>query len=86
MLIQGSVGDLRRYAEGLGFRPDPDGYVSACHLCGAIRTWLYLHFSDERRPSELAPRFFYEEMARLSSRSNRDADSAGEEATTRTPR
>jgi hypothetical protein len=65
MLVQGTVGDLRRFAEGLGFRPDRGGYVSACHLCGVIRTWLYHHLPRERRPEELAPGFFYEEMGRL---------------------
>jgi hypothetical protein len=65
MLVQGTLGDLRRYAEELGFRPDPGGYVSACHLCGAIRAWLYHHSSRERRPVELTPGFFYKEMKRL---------------------
>lgn len=78
MLVQGTVGDLRRFAEGLGFQPDQEGYVSACHLCGHIRTWLYNHLSEDRRPVELAPAFFYKEMARLFSLSTGDSDSAGE--------
>ena len=64
MLVKGKLGDLSRFAEGLGFRSDPEGYVSACHLCGHIRTWLYHHFPEENRPTELAPKFFYEEMGR----------------------
>ncbi len=63
--MQGRFGDLRRFAEGLGYRTDREGYVSACHLCGHIRTWLYHHLSVEDRPVELAPGFFYEEMGRL---------------------
>jgi hypothetical protein len=64
MLVEGTVGDLRRFAEGLGFSQNREGYVSACHLCGDIRTWLYHHFPYEKRPAELAPGFFYEEMGR----------------------
>jgi len=64
LLVEGTVGDLRRFAERLGFPPDPEGYVSACHLCGHIRTWLYHHFPEGKRPAELAPGFFYEEMGR----------------------
>ncbi len=78
MLVRGTVADLRGFAEGLGFRPDREGYVSACHLCGHIRTWLYHHLSGARRPEELAPGFFYEEMGRLFSLSNTDSDSASE--------
>ena len=66
MLVQGSLGDLMRYAQGIGFTPDPEGYVFHCHLCGHIRTWLYHHLPWNQRPSELAPAFFYEELARLS--------------------
>jgi Radical SAM superfamily len=65
MLLEGTVGDLRRFAERLGFCPDPEGYVSACHLCGHIRTWLYRGLPEAKRPLELAPGFFYEEMGRL---------------------
>jgi hypothetical protein len=65
MLVQGTVGALHLFAEGLGFRPARDGYVSACHLCGHIRTWLYHRLPEEKRPAELAPGFFYEEMGRL---------------------
>jgi hypothetical protein len=78
MLVQGTVGDLRRFAEGLGFRADPEGYVSACHLCGHVRTWLYHHMSGERRPAELAPGFFYEEMGRLFSGADSDPEPASE--------
>jgi hypothetical protein len=78
MLVQRSLGDLRRHAEGLGFRPDPEGYVSACHLCGAIRTWLYHHLPGDRRPSELAPGFFYEEMGRLFRLSRNDSNNTSE--------
>lgn len=78
MLVGGRVGDLREFAESLGFRPDPEGYVSACHLCGHIRTWLYHHYPERDRPLELAPGFFYEEMARLFSCSSGEWVSTGE--------
>jgi hypothetical protein len=78
MLVEGTVGDLCRFAAPLGFRPDPGGYVSACHLCGHIRTWLYHHFPEERRPAELAPGSFYEEMGRLFRVLNNDSRSAKE--------
>jgi hypothetical protein len=75
MLVDGTVGDLSRFAAALGFRPDPKGYVSACHLCGHIRTWLYHSIPEEERPAELAPGFFYEEMGRLFAVSNIDSGS-----------
>ncbi len=78
MLVGRRVGDLRGFAESLGFRPDSEGYVSACHLCGHIRTWLYHHYAERERPVELAPGFFYEEMARLFSGSSREWVTAGE--------
>jgi hypothetical protein len=78
MLVQGTLGDLRSYAEELGFRPDPGGYVSACHLCGAIRTWLYHHLPGDRRPTELTPGFFYEEMGRLFALSRSHSNAASE--------
>jgi len=62
-LTQGCLGDLLAHAEKLGFVPDPAGYVSACHLCGHIRVWLYHHVSAAERPRELAPAFFYEELS-----------------------
>jgi len=65
MLVQETLGDLARNAEKLGFRENPQGYVSCCHLCGHIRTWLYHHLPPEKRPKELAPSCFYEEMIRL---------------------
>ncbi len=78
MLVQGTLGDLRRFAEGLGYRSDRDGYVSACHLCGHIRTWLYHHWSGDERPRELSPDFFYKEMGRLFSFTNGDPGSGSE--------
>ena len=65
MLIQGALGDLFRFAEVQGFGPDPEGYVSACHLCGHIRTWLYHNMEQEKGLIELAPGVFYEEMRKL---------------------
>jgi len=65
ILTEGCLGDLLEYAEKQGFRPDPDGYVSACHLCGHIRLWLYDHLPPAERPRELAPAFFYEELRPL---------------------
>lgn len=64
-LIRGSLGDLLDRAERLGFQPDPEGYVSACHLCGHIRLWMYRRVAAPERPRELAPAFFYEELAAL---------------------
>lgn len=43
-----------------------------------IRTWLYHHFPGEKRPAELAPGSFYEEMGRLFCVSNSDSDSANQ--------
>ena len=65
MLTQDHLGDLYSHAERQGFLADPKGYISACHLCGHIRTWLYRRIPPEKRPRELAPEFFYEEMSRL---------------------
>ncbi len=62
ILVAGNLGDLFLFAQGKGFRLDPAGYISACHLCGHIRTWLYHHLPAKKRPKELAPNFFYEEM------------------------
>ena len=64
-LIRGSLGALLDHAEKRGFQPDPGGYVSACHLCGQIRLWLYHHLPPADRPRELAPACFYEELAAL---------------------
>lgn len=75
MLAEGTVGDLLLFARGLGFRPDRGGYVSACHLCGHIRTWLHHHLPAQTRPAELAPGFFYEEMGRLFAFSDNDSGS-----------
>jgi hypothetical protein len=85
MLLRGTLGDLRRFAEDLGFRVDPEGYVSACHLCGHIRTWLYHHAPGEGRPGELAPACFYEEMGRLFSRENGDSDATNEHPVPESP-
>ncbi len=65
MLIHGTLGDLFSFSVTQGFTPDIRGYVSACHLCGHIRTWLFVRSTRERRYQELGPSFFYEEMARL---------------------
>jgi hypothetical protein len=65
MLVHGTLGDLLSHAHSIGFRPDPKGYISPCHLCGHIRTWLFHHIPPASRPQELAPSFFYEEMERL---------------------
>jgi hypothetical protein len=62
ILVHGCLGDLLDYAERRGFRSDTAGYVSACHLCGHIRLWLYHHLPPDERPQELAPAFFYEEL------------------------
>ncbi len=66
LLVDGCLGDLYGFAQRLGFPGDPDGYISCCHLCGHIRTWLFHHLPPEERPKELAPAFFYEEMGKIS--------------------
>jgi len=65
ILVSGHLGDLYQFAESMGFMEEPAGYISACHLCGHIRTWLYHQLTEEKKPIELAPRYFYEEMGRL---------------------
>lgn len=65
MLIQGSLGDLNRFAGKKGFKENPKGYVSACHLCGHIRTWLFQETAPDKRYVELAPHSFYEEIRKL---------------------
>lgn len=44
----------------VGFEPDPEGYVSPCHLCMEVRRSLWLD-SPERWP-ELGPDTFYRAM------------------------
>lgn len=39
-LLAGGVGALLEYAQGRGFIPDSEGYVSGCLLCFHIRRWL----------------------------------------------
>ena len=63
MLVSGRLGDLLRFSLDLGFDPDPLGYISPCHLCGHIRTWLFLRSGSKSEYPELGPAFFYEEMA-----------------------
>jgi hypothetical protein len=65
MLVEGGLASLFGSASRQGFLPDPEGYVSACHLCVHLRTWLFCRLPGEQRPKELAPDFFYEEMRRL---------------------
>ena len=65
MLLRGTLGDLYNHALSLGFSPDPVGYISSCHLCGHIRTWIFHRIEPGGKPPELAPAFFYEEMCRL---------------------
>lgn len=65
MLILGTLADLYRHVASQGFRPDPKGYVSACHLCGHLRAFFFRSLPPEQRPLELAPAFFYEEMGPL---------------------
>ncbi len=65
ILAEGNLGGLYSHAEEEGFLPDPEGYISPCHLCGHLRTWLYFRTPPGERPKELVPDFFYEEMSRL---------------------
>jgi len=66
MLVEGKLGDLFRHARQRGFREDPAGYVSCCHLCGHLRLWLYRHVPAAQRPMELAPALFYDRLAEAS--------------------
>jgi hypothetical protein len=57
-LIRDDVRGLLRFAEDLGYRELPDGYVSKCDLCVDIRGFLVTQGDFE----ELAPREFYEHL------------------------
>ncbi len=59
ILINESLDSLYAFASKKGFISDPKGYISPCHLCAHLRTYLF--FSDERY-AELKPDFFYHEM------------------------
>jgi hypothetical protein len=42
-LLSGGPAGLLRYAQALGFTPDPGGYPSGCAFCFRIRHWLCEH-------------------------------------------
>jgi len=58
-LVNGGIRELFNQGVKTEFLPDPQGYVSACHLCLDLR----LHFFFQGKPyEELYPRFFYEDL------------------------
>ncbi len=62
LLTNATLGDLHEYASGLGFRKSQAGYISPCHLCAHMRTFLFFLNGKEIKYPELAPTAFYEEM------------------------
>lgn len=54
--------------EEAGFRPDPEGYLSACHLCQEARLALW----KLGRYEELGPDGFYQELLRESKPKSRE--------------
>jgi len=57
-LLYGRMQALLEFAGDLGYREDPGGYVSKCHLCLDLRKFLI----DKGDFPELAPRQFYEHL------------------------
>ncbi len=43
VVVAGGSYELARRAEEFGFRPQPDGYASKCHLCQHVRQFLFDH-------------------------------------------
>jgi len=56
-LFAHGLGGLLRYTQELGYKPDPDGYVSKCELCFEVRKHLVA--VDSQRHSDLTPVSFY---------------------------
>jgi hypothetical protein len=61
-LVTGGLGALLDHGAALGFVPLATGYVSACHVCLHLRSFLRAH-PDAEPATELAPDFFYEDLA-----------------------
>jgi len=58
LLMREDLPGLLRFAKARGFREDPAGYFSACHLCMEIRRFLFKSGSFK----ELAPGDFYRQL------------------------
>jgi hypothetical protein len=58
-LIDGDMAGLVAFARDLGYREDPDGYYSKCHLCVDLRR----HLVGVRTFPELQPQGFYDHLA-----------------------
>ena len=56
-LFAKGLGELLSYAQGLGYKLDPEGYVSKCELCFDIRKFLII--SDRQGHPDLTPERFY---------------------------
>ena len=56
-LFSGGLKELYRYAVSRGFEPDPEGYVSKCELCFAMRKFLYVN--DAANHPDITPGWYY---------------------------
>jgi hypothetical protein len=59
-LVNEDMQGLLGYALDLGYRPDPEGYYSNCHLCVDLRK----HLNDVKEFRELKPAGFYANLMR----------------------
>ena len=62
ILVNKGLKGLYELGRKEGYVPQPQGYVSPCHLCLDVRLHLYLHVD---RYEELYPSFFYEDLRSL---------------------
>ena len=58
-LFAEGLGGLLAYAQELGYKLDPAGYVSKCELCFDVRKFLIM--SDRQGHPDLTPEGFYEQ-------------------------
>lgn len=58
-LMSGGITALLEYSQELGYRPNPDGYVSKCELCFDIRKYLIGY--DRKSYPDLTPESFYQQ-------------------------
>lgn len=58
-LMSGGITALLEYVQELGYRPNPDGYVSKCELCFDIRKYLIGY--DRKAHPDLTPESFYQQ-------------------------
>ncbi len=59
ILIKNGLRELYKFSLKEGYIPNKKGYVSSCHLCLDIRSYLY---SSGKKYKELYPSFLYEEL------------------------